>query len=890
MKLQFDSHQDFQIQAIQSVVDIFEGQPLSTGDYEFSLQQGDSSLAFTENGVGNAIRLTEQEILKNVQGVQKKNGLDVSPELQGLNFSVEMETGTGKTYVYLRTIYELNKTYGFKKFIIVVPSIAIREGVLKNLQITHDHFQDLYGRVPLTYSVYDSRNVSLLRGFALSNTIQVLVINIDSFAKDENIINKPNDKLTGKRPIEFIRYTNPIVIVDEPQNMETDLRKQAIANLNPSCTLRYSATHRDVYNLVYKLSPVKAYDLGLVKQIEVDSVVSEDSFNQAFVRLEGIKTQKRKPPRAKLSFDYEGAEAVLRKSAYAGSGDNLYDLSNKREMYREGYVVNEIDAEEGFVEFSNGTRLEVGETKGGLQDDIMKVQIRKTIEEHFRKEAVLRPKGIKVLSLLFIDKVKNYRSYDDGASSKGKFAVWFEEIFREYAARPEYSEVMPFDAERVHNGYFAQDKKGVLKDSREGRTSEGDTEAYELIMKDKERLLDLNEPLRFIFSHSALREGWDSPNVFQLCTLNETTSELKKRQEIGRGLRLAVNSDGNRVFERAVNRLTVVANESYEQFAKKLQKEIEDETGEKFEGRINDKNQKKKVTLRKGYEADPKFIELWERIRQKTTYRVEYQTLELVSRAARRVGKMAEILAPRIVAQRTRVLMDSGGVSGETASTRFYEPEYGSVAIPDIAGYIEQRTHLTRSTIMEILKQSGRLPDCLKNPQLFLDSAVHEIKTELESIMVDGVKYQKIDNDYYEMREFQTEEIEEYLTNLYSVRNKEKTIFDGIEIDSLSGPERKFAEACDNSEDVEFFLKLPRWFVIETPVGKYTPDWALLLKRDKKLYFVAETKSTLDKSKRREGENQRIECGKKHFKELKEVYFTEATKLEDVERAASQME
>ncbi len=471
MKLQFDSHQDFQIQAIQSVVDIFEGQPLNTGDYEFSLRQGGTSLAFTENGVGNAIRLTEQEILKNVQAIQKRSAIEVSEELKGRNFSVEMETGTGKTYVYLRTVYELNKTYGFKKFIIVVPSIAIREGVLKNLQITHDHFQDLYGRVPLTYSVYDSRNVSLLRGFALSNTIQVLVINIDSFAKDENIINKPNDKLTGKRPIEFIRYTNPIVIVDEPQNMETDLRKQAIANLNPACTLRYSATHRDAYNLVYKLSPVKAYDLGLVKQIEVDSVVSEDSFNQAFVRLEGIKTQKRKPPRAKLSFDYEGAESVLRKSAYVGSGDNLYDLSKKREMYREGYVVNEIDAEQGFVEFSNGMRLEVGETKGGLQDDIMKVQIRKTIEEHFRKEAVLKPRGIKVLSLLFIDKVKNYRLYDDGASSKGKFALWFEEIFREYAANPDYAGLMPFDAERVHNGYFAQDKKGILKDSREGRTS-----------------------------------------------------------------------------------------------------------------------------------------------------------------------------------------------------------------------------------------------------------------------------------------------------------------------------------------------------------------------------------------------------------------------------------
>ncbi|HUI31943.1 MAG TPA: DEAD/DEAH box helicase family protein [Candidatus Acidoferrales bacterium] len=889
MKLQFDSHQDFQIQAIQSVVDIFEGQPLNTGDYEFSLQQGDTSLAFTENGVGNAIRLTEQEILKNVHSIQKRNGIEESSELKGLNFSVEMETGTGKTYVYLRTIYELNKTYGFKKFIIVVPSIAIREGVLKNLQITYGHFQSLYNRAPLTYTVYGSKNVSALRGFALSNTIQVLVINIDSFAKDENIINKPNDKLTGKRPIEFIQYTNPIVIVDEPQNMETDLRKEAIANLKPSCTLRYSATHRDVYNLVYKLSPVKAYDLGLVKQIEVDSVVSEDSFNQAFVKLEGIKTQKKRPPRAKLSFDYEGAESVLRKSAYLDNGDNLYDLSNKREMYRDGYIVNSIDADEGFVEFSGGLRISLGETTGGLRDDIMKVQIRKTVEEHFRKEAVLRPKGIKVLSLLFIDKVNNYRLYEDGKKGDGKFAVWFEEIFKEYAGKPEFRGVIPFGAAQVHNGYFAQDKKGLMKDSREGKTSETDTEAYELIMKDKEKLLEINEPLRFIFSHSALREGWDNPNVFQLCTLNETTSELKKRQEIGRGLRLAVNSDGNRVFEKAVNRLTVIANESYEQFAKKLQKEIEDETGEKFEGRIKNKNEKKKVTLRKGYDADPKFIELWERIRQKTTYRVEYLTDELTRKAAKRVSKMCEILAPRIVAQRTKLVMEKSGVTGEGKSIEFHAPEYGTVAIPDIVGYIEQRTHLTRSTIMEILRQSGRLLDCLKNPQLFLESTVHEIKTELEATMVDGVKYQKIENEYYEMHQFQTDEIEEYLSNLYGVKNKEKTIFDNIEIDSLSETERKFANACDTSDDVEFFLKLPRWFEIETPVGKYRPDWALMLKKEKRLYFVAETKSTLDKSKRLESENQKIECGKKHFAELKEVYFTEATKLEDVEREASQI-
>jgi len=883
MKLQFEPNQEYQLQAIQSVVDIFEGQPLSTGEYEFSLQQVNTSLAFTENGVGNAIRLTQQEILENVRKVQGRNGLPESQDLQGMNFSVEMETGTGKTYVYLRTIYELNKTYGFKKFIVVVPSIAIREGVLKNLQITHEHFQNLYNKVPLTYSVYDSKNVSLLRGFALSNTIQVLVINIDSFAKDENVINKPNDKLTGKRPVEFIQYTNPIVIVDEPQNMETEIRKNAIQNLNPACTLRYSATHTNLYNLVYKLSPVKAYDLGLVKQIEVDSIVSEHSFNQPYIKVEAIKAQKTKLT-AKLTIDHVGADSVIRKSVTVKNGDNLFDLSNRREMYREGYVINEINAEERYIEFSNGTRLQVGATQGGLQDDIMRVQIRKTIEEHFKKEATLNPQGIKVLSLFFIDKVKNYRSYDGGVPARGKFAQWFEEIYTEYASKPEYRGLIPYEVERVHNGYFAQDKRGTLKDSREGRPSDEDADTYTLIMKDKERLLDGNEPLRFIFSHSALREGWDNPNVFQLCTLNETRSELKKRQEIGRGLRLSVNSEGIRVFNKRVNRLTVVANESYEEFARQLQNEIEEETGEKFEGRIRKKENKVKVTLKKGHDTDERFQALWERINQRTTYRVEYSTSDLISEAAKQINKMPGISAPRITAQRTDVVMEPVGIGGVTRSTRVYGVELARVSVPDIIGYIQQRTELTRSTIVRILEESKRLSNCLKNPQLFLDNVVHEIKTVLNDMMVDGLKYQKIAGEVYEMRLFDIKEIEEYVENLYRVKNQNKTIYDHVEIDSLSETEKKFAKACDESDDVEFFLKLPRWFVIRTPIGEYTPDWALMLKREKRLYFVAETKSTLDRTKRRESENQKIDCGYKHFKEFDEVQFTEATSLEDIQK------
>lgn len=880
MKLQFEPNQEYQLEAIRSVVDVFDGQPLNRSDYEFSLHQADGSLNFTEHGVGNAVRLTKLEILDNVRKVQERNKIEASKELQGMHFSVEMETGTGKTYVYLRTIYELNQTYGFKKFIIVVPSIAIREGVLKNLQITHEHLQGIYNKVPLSYQVYDARNLSALRGFATSNTIQVLVLNIDSFAKDENVINKANDKLTGKRPIEFIQYTNPIVIVDEPQNMETDIRKKAIGNLNPACTLRYSATHTNLYNLVYKLSPVKAYDLGLVKQIEVDSVVSEESFNQPFIRVESIKALKTKLT-AKLTVDIAGAKAILRKAVTVKNGDNLFDLSKHREQYREGYVVNEINAEDKYIEFSNGRRLEIGGTQGAFQDDIMKVQIRKAVEEHFRKEAKLKPLGIKVLSLFFIDRVKNYRSYEGGTQVKGKFALWFEELYKEFSKK--HRGLIPFKVEAVHDGYFAQDKKGVLKDSREGRASEDDVTAYQKIMQRKEQLLDSSEPLRFIFSHSALREGWDNPNVFQLCTLNETKSELKKRQEIGRGLRLAVNSEGARVFDKAVNRLTVVANESYEDFAKQLQKEIEDDTGEKFEDRIKKKKDKVQVRLRKGYDTDRSFLELWERIRQKTTYRVQYSTEDLVRECSKRIKQMEATIAPRIITQRTQVVMENVGVSGATLSTGVQAIESMRIDVPDLLGYIQGKTELTRSTIFRILEESGRLADCLRNPQMFLDNVVREIKAVLTAMMVEGVKYLKVAGEMYEMRLFEDGEIEAYIDNLYTVRKEEKTLYNYIEIDSLSGPEKNFAKDCEDSEDVDFFIKLPRKFVIKTPIGEYRPDWALVFKGEKKLYFVAETKSGTTQADMRSKEWQKIHCGYRHFAEFPEVKFKHVKQLKDLQ-------
>src|SRR3989339_166753 len=595
MRLKFDSNQQFQIDAIKSIVDIFEGQPLSKGDYEFSLLQGSGSLQFNENGVGNNLILSEEQILENLNSIQKKNEIPNSASLAGLNFSVEMETGTGKTYVYLRTIYELNKKYGFKKFIIVVPSVAIKEGANKNLEITKEHFQGLYDNVPVNHKIYDSGRTAELRNFALSNTVEILVINIDSFAKDTNIINQARDSALGKKPIEFIQSTSPIVIVDEPQNMETEIRKKALENLKPLCTLRYSATHTNLYNPVYSLNPVKAYDLGLVKQIEVDSVFAEGGFNQAFISLEELKSAK-KSVSASIRIDVNTDKGVTKKTFTVKSGDDLYELSNEREAYKEGYKINSIDVSNGCIELSNGDVISKGETKGGLQDEVMKVQVDKAVKEHFHKQRNLKENGIKVLTLFFIDRVANYRSYDEaGKEVPGKFALWFEEIYKKYANEAKFKKVIPFEVEKVHNGYFAQDKKGKFKDSTSGETQADD---------------DINNPLSFIFSHSALREGWDNPNVFQICTLNETRSDLKKRQEIGRGLRLSVNQQGDRIRDKSINVLTVIANESYEDFAKKLQKEIHEDCGVEFTGRIKNARDKKNVTFRKGFNLDPKFIEM----------------------------------------------------------------------------------------------------------------------------------------------------------------------------------------------------------------------------------------------------------------------------------------
>lgn len=888
MKLKFEANQQYQLDAVKSVVDIFEGQPLESGDFEMTVTVPADRLQIgSEILVGNNLVLEQETILKNIQTIQERNKLPLSDETfkDGMNFSTEMETGTGKTYVYLRTIHELNKKYGFKKFVIVVPSIAIKEGVMKNLEVTKEHFASLFDNPEMDFDVYHSKKRGQLRDFARANELQILVMNIDAFAvKKENessrIIYQKSD---GGIPIHYLQSIRPIVIVDEPQNMETEVRKTAIANLNPLCTLRYSATHKYPYHLLYKLDPVQAYDLGLVKKIEVDSVFSEDTHNDAYIRVLEIKSRKANIT-ATIEIDKSDDYGLQRKEVVMKPGDDLFDLSGEREAYKDGFVLESISVTDQTVGFSNGKIFVCGQKDEKLQDDIMKYQIKKTVENHFEKEKKLKGKGVKVLSLFFIDRVSNYREYNELGWGKGKFAQWFEEAYQEFQKKPQYQGVLEQDCGDVHDGYFAQDKKsGSWKDSSDAKGGEGgktqdDERAYELIMKNKEKLLDVNTPLRFIFSHSALREGWDNPNVFQICTLSETQSVMKKRQEIGRGLRLPVNQDGERIYDSNINILTVIANESYEQFAKALQTEIEEDCGVSFSGRIKSKEKRRVVKLKKGYELDENFKDLWSRIKQRTQYHVEYSTRDLIENAWRACLNI-NVSKPRISNVRVRLNISEKGVNTEIRSVggQTIKQEIGLEAIPDAINNIQRKTRLTKPTIFEILKESDHLKNILVNPQQVVDEVTIKINETLTRMAVDGIKYEKIAGGFWEMQRFQNEELEEYLDRLIKVQDQQKTLYDHVITDSTV--EETFAKDLESREDVKFYFKLPRWFKIETPLGGYNPDWAIVFENDKRVYFVAETKK---EGEIRESEEMKITCGRAHFKALDGVLFERVEKLEEI--------
>ncbi|MEX5924560.1 type III restriction-modification system endonuclease [Providencia hangzhouensis] len=997
MKIQFDANLDYQRQAIESVTGVFAGQEICQTNFTVApLQSWEEGTLFygTQKdslGIGNRLRLLDEDIHANIRKIQLKNGLAPSEDFDskgGINLTVEMETGTGKTYVYLRTVFEMNRLYGFTKFIIVVPSIAIKEGVQKSLEITANHFKELYENVAFDYFTYDSSKLSDVRNFATSPDIQIMVINIDAFRKSftdpeqeskANIIHRAHDRMTGAKPIEFIQQTNPIVIVDEPQSVDTtDKSKEAIASLNPMCTLRYSATHVEKHHMLYKLDSVDAYEQKLVKQIEVAGIEVKDGHNKAYIKLISVNNKK-SPNSAKIEIDARLKNgSIKRKEVTVTSGTDLLDAkySGGRDVY-DGYIIDDVYCEQGneYISFtSKSDILKLGQTLGEVDpDEFKRLQIRKTIEEHLDKEMRLRPQGIKVLSLFFIDKVANYRWYDeDGNPQKGKFALMFEEEYDRAIRKPKYSQLfegadLDTAADGVHNGYFSVDKKKdssgneMVKDSS-GKTA-ADESAYNLIMKDKEKLLSFDSKLKFIFSHSALKEGWDNPNVFQICTLNETTSVIKKRQEIGRGLRICVNQNGERVHGFAVNTLTVMANESYEQFAEQLQKEIENEEGIKFgvvekhlfanivvlvddhnheylgteaskqlwdhlqseghidnkgkvqdslkvslksgtlalpevfqphaaqivsvlkkvSGNLNIKNRddKAKVSLNKAVYLSPEFQALWDRIKYKTTFRVDFDTNALIEKCAEEIKINLQVGKARFTYRKAKTEIDRGGVHTQQVQETSSLYESRAFDLPDLITYLQNETNLTRRTIVTIINKSGRLESFKNNPQKFIEQAASIIKSQMRLFIVDGIKYHKIgDDQFYAQELFQKNELFGYLKD--NMVKAEKSVFDHVVYDS--DIELEFASAFELNDDIKIYAKLPGWFKIDTPLGGYNPDWAVLIDQDgkEKLYFVVETKSTLFSVERRPEENAKIKCGYAHFEALgDDVKFTVSNSMDE---------
>lgn len=980
----FDASQPHQLVAINSVTDLFVGQPKDAEKLETTLRSQiavvddsedlafDLDLTQEVGAIGNRLVLDRDTVLANLQRVQDKNGLEVAAKLfdgAALDFDIEMETGTGKTYVYLRTIFELAEKYNFTKFVILVPSVAIREGVNTSIRLMRSHFEDLYKKRNITFdsSVYSGKTAEEVQSFATSTNVQIMVMTIDSIRGNSatRIIHQTRDKLNGLKPIDYLKATHPVVIMDEPQNMESLLSQSAVGELDPVFTLRYSATHKKLRNVVYRLDPVNAHEHGLVKQIVVADVQQQGSDATPYIKLVEVKNDKGWIARLELACR-KADGSLERKIVNVKPNKELSDPQLTGNPAYDGWrLMSEMnlayDGMPGDVELNlHGTLCE-GESIGGASGAIYKEMIRETIKEHLRKESQLRSKGIKVLSLFFIDKVESFLG--DGSNNNdanGQFVQWFDELFREERAKsPKWQDLFPQDPAELRRGYFSvlKGKKGAASKFQDtSGTTKADDDAYELIMQDKGRLLDENEPVRFVFSHSALREGWDNPNVFQICTLREMGAETERRQTLGRGLRLPVaKTEGGyeRVADRGIATLTVVANESYKQFADALQKEYKDagvEIGRvrkaefsqipmqnpdgslsdanlgyqrsvsiwdhllaqklidkegvvqpKFQpntldfslnlasdlvwaeqhivelvGRANigkyvkPKSNRRSRNLNKELFANPEFEKFWETISQRTTYRVEVKRDKIIENAVKAI-KEAPVIDPlRIQVTRAGVKVLRGGAKGQELGSRQQELR-GGYDLPNIIGELQEATSLTRKTIVDILVGSGRLGEFIANPNDFIAMAKRLMQTELAKLVVDGVQYEKIAGSIYELRELRKDgkdEKERFLDQMYKLDNPDKSDFDYVVYES--DPERQFAELLDGREDVKFFMKLPSKFKIDTPVGPYNPDWAIVKQEDgeEHVYMIRETKSTEDEVKRRPTENAKIKSASAHFEAI----------------------
>ena len=989
MKLHFEPNLDYQRDAINAVCDLFNKWERCTSVFTVSKFFGDLPGFDNANGYGNWPERPDESvynevILEDLLKVQLRHGLKPSQDLKNRDFTVEMETGTGKTYVYLRTIFELNQRCGFTKFVIVVPSVAIKEGVYHSIKTMEEHFRALYSGVPFDYFLYDSAKPGPVRNFATSSNIQIMVVTVGAINKKEvNNLYKDSEKMGGEKPIDLIKSTRPILIVDEPQSVDGGLEgrgKEALDAMNPLCTLRYSATHADKHHMVYRLDAVDAYESKLVKQIEVASATVEGGHNRPYLRLISV-SNKKGIITAKVELDTQAATGVARKEITVQDGDNL-EMTAGRAVYHDCRV-GEIRVAKGdeFLElrYPGGEQyLRPGQAYGDVEPlAVQRQMIHRTIKEHLDKEKRLAPQGIKVLSLFFIDAVDKYRQYDtEGNKVKGDYARIFEEEYRRLAKHPDYQVLfkevdVTTAAEEVHDGYFSIDKKGGWTDTAENNQGnrENAERAYNLIMKEKEKLLSFDTKLKFIFSHSALREGWDNPNVFQICALREMGTERERRQTIGRGLRLCVNQQGERLRGFEVNTLTVIATESYEQFAENLQKEIADETGIRFgivethqfagitatgangqpaplgfeqskvlwehlktaglvnaqgkvqdalrtalkngtltlpepfaaqlpqvkeilrklSGRLEIKNadERKQVKSRQAVLQGADFKALWDRIKHKTTYRVQFDNEALLLACIKALQAPSFVIAKtRLQWRKADLAIGRAGVdTRETVTSAPVTLDEGDIELPDILTDLQDKTSLTRRSIYRILVDSGRLDDFKRNPQQFIELAAEIINRSKRMALVDGIKYQRIgDGEYYAQQLFETQELTGYLKTMI---NADKSVHE--QVIYQSDTERSFAEQLEKNEAIKVYAKLPGWFKVPTPLGPYNPDWAVLVDKDgtERLYFVVETKSSLFTDDLRDKESAKIKCGEAHFAELAQhnspaAQFLKATKLDDL--------
>ena len=993
MKLQF-KHQKFQADAAKAVVDVFAGQPYLTPSYMIDRGTGYIQQSLTEDidfiGFSNqkiVKELNDDLILNRIKKIQRDNQIQPSDKLEGrYNLTIEMETGVGKTYTYIKTMYELNKHYGWSKFIIIVPSIAIREGVYKTFQVSQEHFAEEYGK-KIRFFIYKSNQLNEIDRFASDNSINVMIINSQAFnskAKDAKRIFLELDEFKSRRPIDIIAKTNPILIIDEPQSVEGEKTKERLEDFNPLFTLRYSATHRSdsIYNMIYRLDALDAYNKHLVKRISVKGITESGSnATESYVYLERIKLTKSEPT-ASIQFDFKGTKGIRKITRVVSEGYNLYDNSGQMEEYKDGFVVARIDGRDNSIEFINGIKIYAGDIIGKVNENqLRRIQIRETILSHIERERELFYKGIKVLSLFFIDEVSKYRQYDSyGNPINGIYAKIFEEEYRDIVdnLQTKFGEegylgyINAISETSTHAGYFSVDNKGKMVDSKITRNESitDDINAYELIMKNKELLLDRDpkkSPVRFIFSHSALREGWDNPNVFQICTLKQSSSDVRKRQEVGRGLRLCVNQDGERMDTNVlgndvhnVNVLTVIASESYDSFAKGLQAEIAEAvadrpksiTPELFIGKaIKDIHDNEQIIddklgraihfdlIVKGYidktgaltdkyyddkandliqVADevsdskdavigiidsiydaksmqfenarsnnvelqldedkvsmPEFKALWNKINSKSVYVVDFDTDELVRNAISaldsklRVSKIFYKVESGTMKQikSKEALETSGSFVKEAASTYGSKNAVNSNVKYDLVGKLVDETGLTRKAIIQILQgiESAVFNQFKDNPEEFIIKAASLINDEKATAIIEHITYDVLD-EKYNTNVFTDPTIKGRLgANAMKVN---KHLYDHIIYDSTN--EKNFVSELDINSDVAVYVKLPDGFYISTPVGRYNPDWAIAFYEGtvKHIYFVAETKGSMNSMQLRLIEESKLHCAREHFKAI----------------------